>query len=69
MLFNTVLFSISLYISINWVVIGSGNVFSLVWLQAITFTNANLLLIGPTEETKFTECESRQIFFFQENVV
>ena len=33
--------------SVNWVSIGSGNGLSPVWHEAITWTNAGLLSIGP----------------------
>ena len=35
------------YAPVNWVIIGSGNGSAPVWHQAITWTNADLLPIGP----------------------
>ena len=35
------------YASVNWSNIGSGNDLSHVWYQSITWTNADLLAIGP----------------------
>ena len=35
------------YVSVNWADIGSGNGLLSVWRQAITWTNAVLLSIGP----------------------
>ena len=43
-----------LYVSMNWVNIGSGNGFSPVRHQVITWTNAGLLSTGPFE-TKYSE--------------
>ena len=36
-----------MYVSVNWVSIGPGNGLSLVRHQAVTWTNADLLLIEP----------------------
>ena len=43
-----------IYASLNWVIIGSDNGLSIVRRQAIIWTNAGILLIGPLG-TKFTE--------------
>ena len=37
----------NIYVSVNWVSIGSGNGLSPVRRQAITWTNGDLLSIGP----------------------
>ena len=37
----------TLYASLNWAIIGSGNGLSPVWCQAVTWTNADFLLITP----------------------
>ena len=46
----------TLYVSVNWVRIGSGNGLSPVWHQAITWTNAGLLSIGRLG-TNFSEIQ------------
>ena len=43
-----------IYASANLVIIGSGNGLSPVWHQAINWTNAELLEIGPWE-TSFSQ--------------
>ena len=45
-----------IFASVNCVRIGSGNGLVPVWRQAITWTNADLLSIGPLG-TNFTECK------------
>ena len=51
-----------IYASMNWVSIGSGNGLSLVWHQAITWTNAGLLLIGLLG-INFSEIQIRILSF------
>ena len=43
-----------IYVSMNWVIVGSDNGLSPIRRQAIFCTNAEILLIGPSE-TKFSE--------------
>ena len=43
-----------IYASVNWAFIGSNNGLSTDWHQAIIWTNAGILLIGPLE-TNFKE--------------
>ena len=52
--FNSSLPSACIYASVNWVSIGSDNGLSLVWHQAITWTNTDLLSIEPLG-THFSE--------------
>ena len=46
------------YMSLNWVIIGSGNSSSPVYFQDINWTNYNSLLIGPSEK-KFSEIQMK----------
>ena len=43
-----------MYVSLNWVIIGSDSGFSPIQLQAIIWNNARILLIGPLG-TNFSE--------------
>ena len=51
-----------IYASLNWAIIGSDNGLPPVWRQAIIWTNAGILLIGPLG-TNFSEILIRILIF------
>ena len=56
-----------IYASVNWVSIDSGNGLSPVYCQAITWTNADFLLIGPFEIDFIAIRIEKQNFLFTKN--
>ena len=57
----------SMYITVNCNIIGSGNVLSPIRWQAITWTNAAQLLIGPSGTNLKSNSNQNEIIFVQEN--
>ena len=59
----------AVYVSVNWVIIGSGNGLSPLWCQAITWTNAGLLSIGLLSPGNMFHWNLNQnfIIFIEEN--